>query len=98
MNHLSRFRKIAFLEGLSLLVLLFIAMPLKYIMGNPLAVKWVGWAHGVLFILYCIWLYLTGSSSNWKLRQWLMAFIAAWLPFGTFWLEAKIKQNPDQWS
>ena len=49
---LGRFRAVALAEGLSFVVLLFIAMPLKYALGLPLAVKYVGWAHGLLFVLY----------------------------------------------
>lgn len=47
-------RRIARIEGVSFLILLFIAMPLKYGLGQPLAVRWVGWAHGVLFLLFCL--------------------------------------------
>src|SRR5690349_20635048 len=51
---LGRFRAIALLEGLSFVLLLFIAMPLKYLAGMPLGVKMVGWAHGMLFVLYLL--------------------------------------------
>ncbi|MFW5972756.1 MAG: DUF3817 domain-containing protein, partial [Bacteroidota bacterium] len=49
---LSRLRLIGFIEGLSYLALLGIAMPLKYMAGMPMAVRYVGWIHGVLFVLY----------------------------------------------
>ncbi|MBU3664063.1 MAG: DUF3817 domain-containing protein, partial [Bacteroidetes bacterium] len=53
---INQFRKIAFWEGVSFIVLMFIAMPLKYGANWPYAVKYVGWAHGLLFVLYGIWL------------------------------------------
>ena len=57
----SRFRLISFIEGISFLILVFIAMPLKYLAGIPLAVKIVGMAHGVLFILFFIALILVAN-------------------------------------
>jgi len=82
---------IAFLEGISFLVLLFIAMPIKYILGEPLVVKFVGMAHGGLFLLFLYLLFVTAKEYKWNLSFISMAFIASLLPFGTFYLEKKLK-------
>jgi integral membrane protein len=90
-NNLKRFRLIAFVEGISFLVLLFIAMPIKYLLGEPLMVKFVGMAHGGLFLIFIYLLLITAIEYKWKLSFISMAFIASLLPFGTFYLETKLK-------
>jgi integral membrane protein len=90
MNKIKVFRIIALLEGISFLVLLFIAMPLKYIMDQPLPVRITGMAHGVLFIAFIFYLMLVKSEFNWSAKKTLVAFIASLLPFGTFVLDAKV--------
>jgi len=90
-TNLKKFRMIAFLEGISFLVLLFIAMPIKYILGEPLVVKFVGMAHGGLFLLFLYLLFVTAKEYKWNLSFISMAFIASLLPFGTFYLEKKLK-------
>ncbi|MPQ76689.1 DUF3817 domain-containing protein [Hydrogenovibrio sp. JE_KL2] len=80
----------ALLEGTSLLLLLFIAMPLKYQFGIPEAVSWVGRAHGGLFIAFNLVLVsyvLKGLLSE---MQGLKGFLASLLPFGTFIYKAKV--------
>lgn len=67
-NTFSRFRLISFIEGLSYLILIFIAMPLKYLAGYPLAVKIVGMAHGVLFILFIIALVMAVKKYKWHFQ------------------------------
>ena len=79
------------MEGISYLLLLFIAMPVKYILEEPLLVKVVGMGHGVLFILFMFLLLTTALEHKWKLPFISMAFIASLLPFGTFYLEKKLK-------
>ncbi len=87
---LKYFRFIAIAEGISFLVLLFIAMPLKYFAQLPEAVLYTGWIHGLLFILFCILLLLVTINFSWSLKKAAIAFIASLLPFGTFILDAKI--------
>jgi integral membrane protein len=87
---LGRFRIVAFLEGVSFLILLFIAMPLKYFMGQPLAVKHVGMAHGVLFIMYLFALAHVMYDLKWSIGKGLIALGASFLPFGTFVMDAKM--------
>ncbi|KAA9357123.1 DUF3817 domain-containing protein [Larkinella humicola] len=93
---LGRFRFIGILEGISFLVLLGIAMPLKYWAGWPLAVKYVGWAHGVLFIAYLIALFAVAFDRRWSFIRVVVAFIASLVPFGTFWLESRLKKEAEQ--
>ena len=86
---LGRLRIIAFTEGLSFLILLGIAMPLKYIMDLPQAVRIVGMAHGVLFILYVVLLIQVAIEKSWSFKKSILAFIASFIPFGTFYADAK---------
>jgi integral membrane protein len=81
---IGRLRAVGLLEGTSFLVLLFIAMPLKYFAGMPLAVKLVGWAHGLLFMLYLLTLGHTASSRRWPLLRVGAGFLASVVPFGPF--------------
>ena len=87
---IGRLRIIAFLEGVSFLILLGIAMPLKYMAGMPAAVKIVGMAHGVFFILFIFSLIDVVISKRWAWWKLVVAFIASLLPFGTFVLDAKL--------
>jgi integral membrane protein len=87
------FRIVALLEGVSFLVLLGVAMPLKYIAGLPLAVRVVGSAHGALFVAYVIFIGVFLAKKRWSGGQAVEAFVAGFLPFGTFWLDRKLKQN-----
>ena len=66
---LSIFRFTALLEGISFIVLLGIAMPLKYYYDQPEAVKIVGMAHGVLFVLYVIFLLMVHLKHQWKISK-----------------------------
>jgi len=78
------FLTIGFWEGISYLVLLFLAMPLKYLAGMDMAVKVVGMAHGVLFVLFMAataWAWFAGQL---KFKQCVWAFLLSLVPFGTF--------------
>jgi|SRR5688500_4825853 integral membrane protein len=86
-------RVIGILEGISFLVLLCIAMPLKYFMDMPLAVKYVGWAHGVLFILYIPAVFLARKAMQWNFFQVLVALAASLVPFGTFVLDRQLSKR-----
>jgi len=78
------FKNIGYLEALSFLVLLFVAMPLKYLMGMPLAVRIVGSLHGLFFILYVVKAYLLSQDESWPKRKLAESFVAAVIPFGPF--------------
>lgn len=90
---LGRFRLIAILEGISYLILLGIAMPLKYFAQLPDAVKYTGWVHGVLFVLYITLLLKVWMQYRWSFGKVVLAFIASLLPFGTFVLDSKLKKE-----
>lgn len=86
-------RKAGIAEGISFLVLLFIAMPLKYYFNQPMAVKIVGWFHGILFVLFIVmaWNYKNEHDKN--LKWFAMAFAAAFIPGGTFLFDKKLKEE-----
>jgi integral membrane protein len=90
---LQRFRFIALVEGVSLLLLLFIAMPLKYFADESRPVTYVGWAHGILFLLYLIFLLDVWIKLRWNFGKVLVAFIASLIPFGTFLFEGRLKKE-----
>ena len=88
-SSLSALRLIGLLEGISYLVLLGIAMPLKYYYDKPDAVKIVGMAHGVLFVMYCINLLIVHLKFKWTIGRTIGAFLASLVPFGTFYADKK---------
>lgn len=90
---LFRFRMIALSEGWSYLFLLGIAMPLKYAADFPLAVKYAGWIHGLLFVLYGFALINVWADKKWKFTKVLLAFICSLIPFGAFWFDRRLKQE-----
>lgn len=92
LDTLNRFRVISFLEGMSYVILLFIAMPLKYFANAPIAVKVVGMGHGVLFILFLIFLFESMRKHNWNVNFSGKLFIASLLPFGTFFMDKRLKE------
>ena len=89
----GRLRAIALVEGVSYLLLLGIAMPLKYFAGFPEAVKVVGWAHGLLFVLYLMAVAEVTVARRWRFVRILGAFVAALVPFGTFVLDARLRRE-----
>jgi integral membrane protein len=82
-----------YLEGSSFLLLLFIAMPLKYLMGIPEGVKYIGMAHGVLFIAYIM--ILMGAANKIKMPIWAMpaGVLGSFLPFGPFIFDHLLKKS-----
>jgi integral membrane protein len=76
-------------EGVSLLLLFFVAMPMKYIWGNPQMVKIVGMAHGALFVLYILGAIILFSEENWTGKKLGLAVLLSSVPFGTFIFERK---------
>lgn len=94
-NLLPRFMQVAFIEGVSTIVLFFIAMPLKYIpaIDWPLGVKYVGWAHGVLFIAYIVLLIACWFYYKWTFKRFAIFFLASLIPFAPFWVERKLKSE-----
>ena len=94
---LRYFRLVGYAEGVSFLVLLGIAMPLKYLAGYPKPVLVVGWIHGILWIAYLLAAARAGYVERWPKRNYLFAFVASVLPFGPFvfdgWLRREEKRT-----
>lgn len=95
-----RFRAVAIAEGISFLVLLMIAMPIKYGIGIEWPVKAAGWIHGVLFMVYVWYVGRCWLSLRWPIHLSAMAFFAALLPFAPFvvdrWLPSRRRNQPDR--
>ncbi|MCY1540614.1 integral membrane protein [compost metagenome] len=96
MSSLHLFRKVAVAEGLSYLLLLFVAMPLKYWAGMPLAVKYTGWVHGLLFMLYVICLIMAWQERKWSFGKAALIFTASLLPFAPFIVDKRLKDDDRQ--
>jgi integral membrane protein len=92
-NRVTNLRLIGFIEGVSFLVLLLVAMPLKYYLGLPLMVKITGWIHGVLFMLYILAVLMAIKPMKWNLFWVLVALAASLIPIGTFVLDRSLKRR-----
>lgn len=90
---LGRFRYIALAEGLSFIILLAIAMPLKYFAHIPIAVSIVGAIHGLLFVLYLMALVHVIFVHRWSIFRILGALLASIIPFGTFVFDAQLRKK-----
>jgi integral membrane protein len=90
---LGRLRVIGWWEGVSFLVLLGIAMPLKYFAGMPQAVRVVGMAHGVLFMLYVLAAIHAALEYNWPWKKTALVLLASVLPAGPFVVDAKLLRD-----
>ncbi len=88
MSELNKFRLINKIEGYSFLLLLFVAMPLKYMMGYPSATKIIGMLHGVLFMAFIYQLLSATISTPFSKKEAFVFFIASLVPFGSFYTEA----------
>jgi integral membrane protein len=85
----NTFRIISFLEGVSYLLLLFVAVPIKYFQGDVSYVKMLGMPHGVLFMLYLVLAVVLKKEMNWNLKALGIISLASILPFGTFYVDKK---------
>ena len=83
-------RLLGFFEGMSWLILLFIAMPMKYFFDNPILVKHVGRWQGALFVLFVVYAVLVSFTKGWSFKVAIKLFLASIVPFGTFWADVKI--------
>jgi integral membrane protein len=90
-NPVSFLRSIGLLEAVSYLILLGIAMPLKYAWGMPLAVRICGSIHGGLFVVFCIALWRVLMNTNWPLSRAALVFIASLLPFAPFFIDRRMR-------
>lgn len=92
-SELRQLRVVAFSEGLSFVILLLVAMPLKYVWGLPLAVRIVGSIHGALFLIFLVALFRAATEREWPLRRSLLAFVSSVVPFGTFVFDSSLKSE-----
>ncbi len=88
---IDQFRLIGLIEGISYLVLLFVAMPIKYILGDPSYVKVIGMAHGILFMLFVAAQLRVALKYNFDLKANALYFVAALIPLGTFFTDKRLK-------
>ena len=89
---LKSFRILSLIEGLSLLVLLFIAMPAKYHFGISGVVPVAGLTHGCLWLAYLVLSLTVSHQRQWSVGFWLMTLAASIMPFACFWLESRLKR------
>jgi integral membrane protein len=92
---IGRLRAIGLTEAISFIVLLGIAMPLKYFAGLPQAVTAVGWIHGLLFIAFCIALTQAHQEAKWTVRRTGGVLIAALLPFGPLVIDGRLRKEDE---
>jgi integral membrane protein len=90
---IGRLRVVGLLEGASYLLLLGVAMPLKYLGGMPMAVRIAGMAHGILFIAFCFALLAALVEHRWSLKRSAGCFVASLLPFGTFVIDGRLQRE-----
>ncbi|MBL6449017.1 DUF3817 domain-containing protein [Fulvivirga sp. 29W222] len=83
-TNINKLRVLGLLEGISYLLLLGVCMPLKYLMDIPEPTSYVGMAHGILFIAYCLWVIIVAVEVKWGFGKIFWALLASLLPFGTF--------------
>ena len=86
-------RKAGIAEGISFLVLLFIAMPMKYYFKQPMAVSIFGWIHGILFVVFLSLAWEVKTERNKNMKWYGFAFAAALIPTGTFWFDKRLKEE-----
>jgi integral membrane protein len=87
---IGRFRLLSFMEGTSLLLILFVSMPLKYGMGIEEPNKVIGMAHGLLFMLYVLAVIQNKITRDWSYKTMFIALAVSIIPFGTFWADKKL--------
>lgn len=90
---LSFFRKLSLIEGISLIVLLFIAMPAKYQFGYFDSIWMVGMTHGVLWLAYFVVSLVVSHQQKWSIMFWLLVLFASIIPFACFFLDRKLKNS-----
>lgn len=88
---LRAFRYLSLIEGLSLILLFFVAMPAKYYFGYPGLVPIVGMTHGLLFLVYISMSLSTSHQQNWSVGFWLLTLLSSVIPFACFFLDRKLK-------
>ena len=86
-------RVISYLEGISYILLLFIAVPIKYYANDPSLVKLLGMPHGLLFVAYVLLSFVSSKEYRWNSKKTLVVLISSVIPFGTFYVDYKYFKN-----
>jgi integral membrane protein len=92
-TQIGRFRILAFMEGVSFILILFVTMPLKYLYDIPTPNLVVGMVHGVLFMLYVLAVIQLRMAQHWRSILTIKALVASVVPFGTFYMDRKVLRN-----
>lgn len=95
-SSIGRLRLNGYAEGITFIILLFVALPLKYFNGSPHPFKLVSWIHGILLIQFLYQSFVVKEEENWPSMFLLIALIAAFLPFGTFIFDRWLKKQHTQ--
>ncbi|MBL7805454.1 MAG: DUF3817 domain-containing protein [Saprospiraceae bacterium] len=95
-TQIGRLRVLAFAEGVSFLVILFVTMPLKYLYHMPDPNKFFGLVHGLLFVLYVLAVMQIKVEQDWPAKKTFWALLASIIPFGTFWADKKLFQTTQE--
>ena len=90
---LKIFKVTAILEGISSVLLFFVAMPLKYLLGNHQYIRPFGMAHGVLFTIFIVLALFFALRQNWNFKKTIIVFICSIIPCGTFYVDYKYLKN-----
>lgn len=90
---IARLRLTGYLEGVSLLLLVGIAVPIKYMGDNPLLVKILGPIHGICFLLYCYFLLQCVLESKWKFSEMAKVFVVAFIPLGFLFIRKLLRRK-----
>lgn len=91
MKAVQALRMLAFIECLSSCLLFFVAMPMKYLLDNPILIRPVGMGHGILFLVFFVFLLVVCQLRKWPLKMFLIGLVSAIVPLACFWLDREIK-------
>ena len=86
-SYINIFRVVAFFEGISYLLLLFVATPIKYLANDAQYVKLLGMPHGILFMAYLVLAFVYQKDFSWNNKQFGIVLVASIIPFGTFYVD-----------
>lgn len=89
-SKVGRLRILSLVEGLSLVLLVFFAVPMKYLFDSPIFVRVIGMTHGVLFLALVLMTIMIGVELGWKFKRMAMIMAASVIPFGCFYVDSKL--------
>lgn len=93
LSFITTFRVVALLEGISYILLLFIASPIKWLANDPQYVKLLGMPHGILFMAYICLAFTLKKAFTWNKKEFNIVLLASIIPFGTFYIDKKYLKN-----